>query len=703
MGRIKPIVEEEIIKLINPRYILTKAYRHKTSHTVTMLECSRKHEIKTTVDHLKKIKKTNPDKELCVKCRSFDKFMDDVEQSQYTIVEGEYKNSTNSTFIIKCKNNHKIKLRYGDQKKHLNSPCHKCNLGGKTKVAENDLFKLFDNLGYKLKSDFKGYRTQILVECENGHEWKTYYYTIKRGSRCIHCFRRKTASEPELEIYSWLQNLGVKVEKQYLLGNYIFDLFLPEYGLIIDYHGLFWHSLKITEVSKKGPSAKLKKYRHHYKYKVAKANNFKLLQIWSDDWDDRKDVVKSLILGKLNKHEKIFARKCELQNLDPKQCQKFLDENHLQGKGSWNLKMCIGLVHEGDLVMALSIASHHRDKDTNVINRICSKKGITVIGGMSKLLTKVPQPIATWSDNLYSDGDAYKNLGFTFAGDVAVGYFYTDGHKRISKQNLEKTKEEQKLDKTEFQLRHAQGYRIIFDAGKKKWVLGNIEAGKQEDENENKKNEIPIEHVINREALRYESRKKALENANTIRTENYKNFLSEKGYILLSETATSARMILEIQCSKGHIFKNSYSNLRRKEAEWCFTCEEHFWQNPKEFTPDLEAKINEYGFTYHSGEYTNSKSRFKVKCIKEGCEGITEIVFDDRKKYKCPECSKRKRAIKSKELKIKYINGKAEKNNVNVISYEYGDKSVGFQCKQCGSKFSRSVLQVHKVNCPSCK
>ena len=71
------------------------------------------------------------------------------------------------------------------------------------------------------------------------------------------------------------------------------DIYLPELKLGFEFNGLYWHS----ELHKE-------KLYHYNKYKLFKDNGIVLVSIWEDDWEYRKEIVKSMILNKLGKSNK---------------------------------------------------------------------------------------------------------------------------------------------------------------------------------------------------------------------------------------------------------------------------------------------------------------------------------------------------------------------------------------------------------------
>jgi hypothetical protein len=79
-----------------------------------------------------------------------------------------------------------------------------------------------------------------------------------------------------------------------------------------------------------------------------------------------------------------------------------------------------------------------------------------------------PSSIVSFSDNRLFSGKVYEKIGFKFDGDVRPDYYWVMGNKRYHKSGLRKKPGEVG---TEIQLREAQGYKKIWDLGKKRWVL----------------------------------------------------------------------------------------------------------------------------------------------------------------------------------------------------------------------------------------
>ena len=212
---------------------------------------------------------------------------------------------------------------------------------------------------------------------------------------------------------------------------------------------------------------------HLIKLKMCQEKGVRLITVFEDEWVYKKEIVKSKIYGLLRKHQKVFARKCNLQEVNLKEAKNFMNINHLQDYS--NSTKAWGLYYQDELVSCMTIGKHHRQNSKYkwVLNRFCNKLNTTIVGGASKLLmaTKDFRPLVSWSDLRWSEGNVYKKLGFKLEETLKPDYSYTKSQKRHSKQSLRLKPHEKELGKTEHQLRLEQGYYRIHDCGKQRWVL----------------------------------------------------------------------------------------------------------------------------------------------------------------------------------------------------------------------------------------
>jgi len=258
------------------------------------------------------------------------------------------------------------------------------------------------------------------------------------------------------------------------------DIYIPSLNLGIEYCGLYWHN----ELS---PRPRLKDY-HYSKMTMSNEQGIRLITIFEDEWQNRekqvKNFLKSIIATPIHK---VYARKCEIKEVDKQITKDFLEANHIQGKTMF--KVSFGLYLEGELLGLVTGNTHHRQKgDTPpfVLNRLVFKDGVQVVGGASKLLKKLIDyaresgynRLISWSDNRWSEGNVYMKTGFELTENLKPDYSYFDSRSgdRVSKQSCQKKNLIKKgavgsMDNTETELAASLGLYKIWDCGKKRWEI----------------------------------------------------------------------------------------------------------------------------------------------------------------------------------------------------------------------------------------
>jgi hypothetical protein len=76
--------------------------------------------------------------------------------------------------------------------------------------------------------------------------------------------------------------------------------------------------------------------------------------------------------------------------------------------------------------------------------------------------------IVTYSDNRLFTGGVYQKMNMFFDGEVKPDYDWIKGSKRFNKSHLRKHSESEISETT---LRESQGYRKIWNHGRKRWIL----------------------------------------------------------------------------------------------------------------------------------------------------------------------------------------------------------------------------------------
>lgn len=232
-------------------------------------------------------------------------------------------------------------------------------------------------------------------------------------------FGKNNTSKGEREIADFIKSLGFIVMQQdrKILKPYEIDILVPEKSYGIEFNGLYYHNND--------------KMRHINKTLKAKEAGIHLLQIFEDEWYNKKPIIESMIRTKLGLSTKIFARKTTFRKISGKESYLFIEQNHIQG--FVGAESYYGLYYENELVSVLSVGKGRYIKGTKEIIRFCSKLNTTVIGGFSKLLKEVKKDydeIYSYSDLRFFTGDIYSNNG-KFIRITEPGYYWTHPSKGI--------------------------------------------------------------------------------------------------------------------------------------------------------------------------------------------------------------------------------------------------------------------------------
>jgi hypothetical protein len=282
-------------------------------------------------------------------------------------------------------------------------------------------------------------------------------------------------SKREIEVYDFIkENYDGKIllNSKDIISKEI-DIYLPDLNLAFEFNGLYWHS-------------DLYKEKNYHLNKTEECLNLgiKLIHIWEDDWDLKKEILKSIISNKLGKSGKIWARNCKVREIfDNKVVKDFLEENHIQGFVGSVVKL--GLYKDDELLSIITFGNLRRSLGNKPkagcyeLIRFCNKKNYTVIGGASKLLKYFiknykPIEIVSYSDKSRSDGNMYEKLGFELVSETKPNYYWVIDGIRKHRFNFRKdklVKEGANSNKTELEIMSEKGYYRIFDCGSKKWKI----------------------------------------------------------------------------------------------------------------------------------------------------------------------------------------------------------------------------------------
>jgi group I intron endonuclease len=213
-------------------------------------------------------------------------------------------------------------------------------------------------------------------------------------------------------------------------------------------------------------------------------NNEINIFIFEDEWNNKKDIVKSRLLNLLNKSNRIWARKCEVKEIeDNKLIRNFLEQNHIQGFVGSKIKL--GLFYNNELVSLMTFGNLRKNmgqvssEGSWELLRFCNKLNTSVVGGASKLLKSFlnkynPLYLISYADRRWSNGNMYESIGFNKVGITIPNYFYIINREREARFKHRKDiliKQGYDGNKTEVKIQHERGYYRIFDSGSIKYEM----------------------------------------------------------------------------------------------------------------------------------------------------------------------------------------------------------------------------------------
>jgi hypothetical protein len=328
---------------------------------------------------------------------------------------------------------------------------------------------------YGQNFNYKGDKNNIIITCKKHGEFTQLANAHFAGSGCQKC--AKVSSKDEEEIRAFLGgyiNIG-KANRTILDKGAELDFYIKDLNLAIEFNGLYFHCDAFQNDN-----------YHLNKTKQCQEKGIKLIHIFEDEWKNKKDIVKSRLFNLIGKTEsRVFARSCEVREVDSKEAMAFLENNHLQGK--LGAKKRLGLYYNNELVSLMtfgelrkSLGSKQEEGAWELL-RFCNKLNTNVVGGSSKLLKYFENnynwsTITSYADLRWSEGELYKTLNFELCHQSKPNYFYIRGRTREHRFKYRKdvlVKDGFDKNKTEKQIMKERGYHRIYDCGALKFIRQN--------------------------------------------------------------------------------------------------------------------------------------------------------------------------------------------------------------------------------------
>jgi very-short-patch-repair endonuclease len=243
---------------------------------------------------------------------------------------------------------------------------------------------------------------------------------VKKNNLCLNSYIEERSEF--IEFFQNLNNQEIIIDFQF--EKFTCDVFLPKIKIGFKFLGLF----KDSELNVKNNRQLILKNEFSKK-------SYKIIQIFEDQWINKKNIIKSRILKLISNPKKIFARKCQIKEINDNQIiRNFLENNHIQGFVGSRIKL--GLFHNDKLVSIMIFGNLRRSlgqkskEGSYEMLRFCTVMDTIVVGGASKLFKYFinkynPNKVISYADKLWSDSDnMYNKLDMKFIYSSKPSYYY---------------------------------------------------------------------------------------------------------------------------------------------------------------------------------------------------------------------------------------------------------------------------------------
>jgi hypothetical protein len=298
-----------------------------------------------------------------------------------------------------------------------------------------------------------------------GSEYSPRWGNVVRGSSLTCGCASNHVSGAQQEIALFIEGLGLEVLTEHRIGPFRYDIHVPSRDLVVEYHGLRWHSR---------PGSRR---RDLAKYNNAVEHGLDFMALFEDEWALSRRNVEQLLRSRLSLSTARAVRPsaCEIRSVPHRAVKPFYEKFHYIGA-------CSAAVHYGAFLSGRMVAAASFGHPTRQsrhpweLLRMASDPDYRIHGIWSKVLSIFvrehrPSSVVSFSDNRLFDGRTYEKIGFRLDGEVRSNYYWVKGNRRFHKSGLRKRGADRGLPLTEGQLREGQGYRRVWDLGKRRWVL----------------------------------------------------------------------------------------------------------------------------------------------------------------------------------------------------------------------------------------
>lgn len=267
------------------------------------------------------------------------------------------------------------------------------------------------------------------------------------------------------------EDAGFAVKYEFTIEDKVYDILLSDINTVIEVDPSYTHNVIGNHWAKTG----VQEDYHKVKTALAHEHGYRCIHIF--DWDDINKLI-----NMLKPTSRIFARRCKIAEVDKKTCDEFLNSYHLQGS-TRSSALRLGLYYEDELVQMMTFGKPRYNSNYQYeLLRLCTKPGIHVAGGASKLFKHAVQllnstNIISYCDIAKFNGDVYSKLGMKLLRVNAPQEVWSKGKDKLLGSTLRALGYD-KLFNTDYgkgtsneELMIRSGWLPVYDCGQAVYVL----------------------------------------------------------------------------------------------------------------------------------------------------------------------------------------------------------------------------------------
>lgn len=197
---------------------------------------------------------------------------------------------------------------------------------------------------------------------------------------------------------------NISYEREFVLNNKSYDFKIG--NILVEVNPTATHNVSWSPFGKNHIAKITPKY-HQEKTQLAINNGYRCVHVW--DWDNIDSII-----NMLKERSVIYARKCDVREIDSSTARQFLNMNHIQKYSRDDVRL--GLYYNDELVSVMTFGKPRYNKKYQwEIIRYCSTYNI--LGGSMKLFKYFleefhPNNVVSYCDLSKFTGDTYIKLGF---------------------------------------------------------------------------------------------------------------------------------------------------------------------------------------------------------------------------------------------------------------------------------------------------